>query len=158
VLIGRKRVWRLRAPSWAGRRRHAGAEAGGGWVTEVVGVGIQSGKGTCPRAIVGGVGGTVGGVYAQAGRLLRSNAILGKQLCPSLLVSTGSQGELEVASHSRIRPRPVGYVGRDGGGKDVHGTASYDMRHMSRGAGQRRMAVEMIAGRGTHPFCVISPS
>ena len=95
MLVGRQREGRLRA-SRAGRRRHAGAETGGGWATEVGGVGAQSRKGTCSRAIVGGVGGAVGRVDAQAGRLLWSSAVLGQQLCPSLLVSKGSQGELEV--------------------------------------------------------------
>lgn len=75
MLVGRQRVGGLRAPG-AGRRRHAGAGARGGWNAEVGGVGIQSRKGTCSGAIVGRVGGAVGRVYAQAGRLLRSSTVL----------------------------------------------------------------------------------
>lgn len=82
MLVGWQRVGRLRASG-----------AGGVWATEVGGVGIQSRKGTCSCAIVGGVGGAVGRVDAQAGVLLWSSTVLGEQLCPSFLVSRSGRGE-----------------------------------------------------------------
>lgn len=95
MLLGRQREGGLR-PSKPGWGRHAGAEAGGGRDTEVGGVRIQSRKGTCSSAIVGGVGGAVGRVDAQAGRLLlRNSTVLGQQLCPTLLVPNDGRGQLE---------------------------------------------------------------
>lgn len=102
MLLGRQRERGLR-PSRPGRRRHAGAEAGRGRNTEIGGVGIQSRKGTCSRAIVGGVGGAVGRVDAQAGRLLRNSTVLRQQLCPTLLVSMGGRGESEGQRRTRSR-------------------------------------------------------
>lgn len=100
MLVGRQRVGGLR-PSMPGWSRHAGAEARGGRNTEVGGVGNQSRKGACSRAIVGGVGGAVGRVDAQAGRLLRSSTVVGQQLCPTLLVSNGGRGESEGLRETR---------------------------------------------------------
>lgn len=101
MLLGRQREGGLR-PSGAGRRRHAGAEAGRGRNAEVGGVGTQSRKGSCSRAIVGGVGGAVGRVDAQAGRLLRNSTVLGQQLCPTLLVSIGGRRESEGHRTTRL--------------------------------------------------------
>lgn len=102
MLVGRQRVGGVRTPG-AGWRRHAGAEAGRGRDAEIGGVGTQSRKGTCSRAIVGGVGGAVGRVDAQAGRLLRNSTVLGQQLCPTLLVPMGGRRESEGQRTTRSR-------------------------------------------------------
>lgn len=126
MLVGGQREGGLR-PSGSGRGGHAGAESGRGGNTEVGRVGVQGGKGACSCAIVGGVGGAVGRVDAQAGGLLRSSTVLGEQLCPTLLVPKGVPGESEEQRATRASSGRVSAWGKGDGDKGAHGMAWHDM-------------------------------